>query len=81
MSRDYRFDSLAQAVKRLPLRTERALNSTVALSDVANSLVGLPLITSIQQLAARAQSLMEDIHSEASDLFSVSSSMYLCVCV
>ena len=36
---------------------------------------GLPLVTKLQQLAARAQSLMEDVHNEATDLFAVSHSL------
>ena len=64
-------------MKALPKRTERALQSTVDLSKVAESVGGLPLVTKLQQLAARAQSLMEDVHSEATDLFAVSVSLSL----
>lgn len=67
-----RFQRLAQAVKQLPEKTEAALQSTVALSEASELLSGLPSVTKLQQLSDKAQSLMEDIHSEAMDFFLVS---------
>ncbi|KAK7460766.1 hypothetical protein BaRGS_00038813, partial [Batillaria attramentaria] len=63
------FESISQAVQQLPTRTENALRSTIDLSKVAESVTGLPVVSKIQQLAGRAQSLMEDVHTEASDLY------------
>ena len=59
-------------MKELPTVTERSLQSTAELSEAADSIGGLPLVTKLQQLAARAQALMEDVHNEATDLFAVS---------
>ena len=67
-----RFQPLSDAVKELPTVTERSLQSTAELSEAADSIGGLPLVTKLQQLAARAQALMEDVHNEATDLFAVS---------
>ncbi|KAL8573312.1 hypothetical protein ACOMHN_032774 [Nucella lapillus] len=63
------FDLLAEAVKELPEKTQPALQSTIELSRAADGVSGLPLISKLQQVAARAQALMEDVHSEATDLF------------
>ena len=66
-----RFQQLAQAVKQLPEKTEAALLSTVALNNASDLLAGLPSVTKLQQLSGKVQSLVEDIHSEAVDFFTV----------
>lgn len=58
-------------MKQLPVKTEEALQTTVDLTKAAEALNGMPIVTKIQQLAARAQSLVEDVHNEATDLFGV----------
>ncbi|XP_070206105.1 uncharacterized protein [Littorina saxatilis] len=63
------FEPVTNAVKELPKKTGAALQATIELSDVAESVSNLPLVTKIQQLASRAQSLMEDVNTEATDLF------------
>ncbi|XP_076452271.1 uncharacterized protein LOC143287914 [Babylonia areolata] len=63
------FGSLAKAVKALPEKTKAALRSTEDLSQAADNVQGLPVVSKLQQLAARAQSLMEDVHTEGTDLF------------
>lgn len=63
------FEPVATAVQELPKRSKLALQSTVDLSQIADQITNMPLITRIQQLATRAQSLMEDVHTEATDLY------------
>ncbi|KAK7496780.1 hypothetical protein BaRGS_00011989, partial [Batillaria attramentaria] len=63
------FDAMAQAVKNLPKKMQDALQSSINVTKATEALSGLPLVTKIQQLAGRAQSLMEDVHSEATDLY------------
>nr|KAG5704404.1 hypothetical protein BaRGS_031110 [Batillaria attramentaria] len=63
------FNALKQAVRDLPKRTAEALRSAVNLSEIAESVSGLPLVSKLQQVAGRAQTLMEDINNEATELF------------
>ena len=64
-----RFNPLASAVVRLPELTGTALASAMDFNRAARAISGLPLMSKIRQLATRVQSLVEDVHSEATDLF------------
>ena len=55
----------------LPEMTGDAVSATVALSRAAGALSGLPLFHEIQQVAGQAQTIMEDVHNEATELFTV----------
>ncbi|KAK7113965.1 hypothetical protein V1264_000110 [Littorina saxatilis] len=63
------FQPLADAVRNLPTQTNAALQATRAFNEEADLLGALPLVKKLQALTSRAQSLMEDIHSEATDIF------------
>ena len=65
------FQPLADAVKNLPTQTKSALQATEEFNEEADLLGALPVVKKLQALTTRAQSLMEDIHSEASELFTV----------
>ena len=66
------YQPLAQAVAELPKQTERARNAAGQLKEAADPLGILPHAVKLQDVIKRAQSLLEDVHSEASDLFTVS---------
>ena len=65
------FEPLATAVKKLPQQTEAALKATTDLSEAADLLGVLPSVRKLQDLVSRAKSFLEDIHSEAAELFTV----------
>ena len=65
------FQPLADAVKNLPTQTKSALQATEEFNEEADLLGALPVVKKLQALTTRAQSLMEVIHSEASELFTV----------
>ena len=65
------FQPLADAVKKLPEETKSALQATEEFNEEADLLGALPLVKKLQAVTKRAQSLMEDVHSEASELFTV----------
>lgn len=71
------FDPLSESIKQLPKQTGDALQSTVELSTATDMLGSLPLVNKLQALVSRAQTLMEDINSEATEFFGVSSSLLL----
>lgn len=48
-----------------------AVQSIVAFRKAVDAFGGVPLASKIQQIAAKAQSLMEDIRSEATELYTV----------
>ena len=58
-------------MKNLPTQTKSALQATEEFNEEADLLGALPVVKKLQALTTRAQSLMEDIHSEASELFTV----------
>ena len=61
----------------MPKKTESALQVTIDLSKLSETVSGMPIVTKIRQISRRAQSLMEDVNSEAMDLFSVSGYLYI----
>ncbi|KAK7498950.1 hypothetical protein BaRGS_00009759 [Batillaria attramentaria] len=63
------FAPLANAVKNLPTQTANAVQATTEFNQAADLLGAMPLIKKLQGLTSRAQTLMEDIHSETSELF------------
>jgi len=65
------FQPLADAVKNLPEETKNALQATEEFNEEADLLGALPLVKKLQAVTKRAQSLMEDVHNEASELFTV----------
>ena len=69
-----RFNPLASAVIRLPELTGSALASVMDFNRAARAISGLPLMSRIRQLATHIQSLVEDVHSEATDMFTA------CIC-
>ncbi|KAK7493719.1 hypothetical protein BaRGS_00015048 [Batillaria attramentaria] len=63
------FEALSKAVNEVPETTGNVLSAAIEFSRAADVLSGQPLYNHIQQAAGRIQSLVEDVHSEATDLF------------
>jgi hypothetical protein len=66
------FEPMADAVKNLPEQTQKALAAAQEINEEADLLGALPVIKKLQGITSRAQTLMEDVNSEVSDVFSVS---------
>ncbi|XP_070204336.1 uncharacterized protein [Littorina saxatilis] len=61
---------LADAVKEMPQQAEKAKTAAKDLSEAADRLGILPSVQKMQDLVSRAKVFLEDVHSEAVELFS-----------
>ena len=70
-ARKHLFEPLASATRDIPTLTGNALEAALNLTRTADQFTGLPWMTKFKEVVGGAQSLVEDIHSDAMDFYHV----------
>lgn len=63
------FQPLSTAVETMTFQTQAAVTATKELQIQADQMGNLPLFKKLQSLSSTAQAIMEDVHSEAVEIF------------